>query len=304
MSTFFPKDDHKTEPSPPSVSGGTIGDDPQVKAFMESLKEPQTVKTAELYVEITWNGRKEHRTIGPIDSLFHGKQAQGKDRLYAAAYLVRRDGNRCTIRGPTCTQGEAPFEHPEGADFDHIDPVHLPLNQASNLRLACHPCNSWEQPQQRREILHRKPNPLPASTKEREREDAAHSHARSFKPSSREMAQSSEQFPATVRDAFHPQTGRLAKLGQSVLKKWYVNNLPDLVGIGRATTFGKYIDEFVEQGYLIEEPGEKGVRLVRTGKNAASLLWRELGLRLEEKEAVQSEEQAPPAPGEPGKSAV
>ena len=42
-------------------------------------------------------------------------------RAFTAAYLVLKYGNRCFHRTEYCFMGDQPFEHPERANFDHID---------------------------------------------------------------------------------------------------------------------------------------------------------------------------------------
>jgi hypothetical protein len=210
--------------------------------------------------------------LGPGDFASLGKRITGIRRRMTVAYLVKRDGNRCAIADPEfCIMKDHPFADPLHADIDHIKIESPPNQRLSNLRLACSPCNSHVQKFQW------KSNRTASTRSKRESQTSEHPH--SLKPTSGETASSWKMFPKTVEDAFHPIKGRLAQLNDEVLKDWWVNNLPEIIGLGRATTFAKYIHEFVSQGYLTEEPGKDGVRLVRTGKRADEILWRELGIR-------------------------
>ena len=87
-------------------------------------------------------------------------------------------------------------------------------------------------------------------------------------------------FPETVRLLFHPLTGMLSKVDTSVDSDWLVNNLPDMVGEGRATTYAKYVHEFVMQEYLREDVKAGDRVLTRTGKSSAKLLERALGMQI------------------------
>lgn len=108
-----------------------------------------------------WRG-KTHRQTLDGDSLasYTDRIDNERLRIVSAAYLILKYGNHCTIRSALCTQGEAPFEHPESADFDHIN-GNSKDHRLRNLRLACHSCNSH---------LQWKQKSVPVSSQIRERE--------------------------------------------------------------------------------------------------------------------------------------
>jgi hypothetical protein len=127
----------KKEPAAPSVSTETA---PRI---------PEGFSKARFNLSLWWRGRLLTREMGPEFLASYTDRIQGKLRELAAAYLILRDGNCCTIRSALCTQGNAPFERPSGADFDHIDGKKPPNQRVGNLRLACHSCNSHVQSMRR-----------------------------------------------------------------------------------------------------------------------------------------------------------
>lgn len=137
-------------PRPPSVSTGTDE---------SGLKE----------VRYVWRGRPYKQYMDGDSLATYGDKIKGRLRAASAAYLVLRDGNRCTIRSGFCVMGDLPFERPESADFDHIIiNKKSPDNRLKNLRLACHPCNSHQQ------RFQWKQNGNPTSPQERERTTQGH----------------------------------------------------------------------------------------------------------------------------------
>ena len=205
------------------------------------------------------------------DSAFsEGRRLRGRPKDLALAYIFGRDVKDriiCEIRGEEISFDAATIHHRKSPGY-HV---------AKYLGIACFTHNS----------AHQSPSKYqPPTSDEIERESKAqhgsHTHPNSFTPTSAETARSIEMFPKTVEHLFHPVKGKLAKLGMDIEKDLLVNTLPEVVGLGRATTFGKYIHEFVKQGYLTEQPKGADVYLVRTGKKADALLKRVLGLSLEE----------------------
>ena len=244
-----------------------------------SLDSPPTVSTGatdltfgsmEVYhIEVRRSGTRGARVyrydVGPWLPLGHDKQIRGIWREVGARAFERKGLTRCMIAdaGWCSMKGRTDLTWREliHMDFDHMNGDRTD-HRFGNLQPACSSCNSHKQ---------RKPSALP-TTNERESEPRANT------PTSGETALSWQIFPLTVEDAFHPMKGRVAKPGMSVNKEWYVNNLPDIIGRGRATTFGKYITEFIQQGYLDPQPSKDGIKLVRTDKSVEKLLWRELGI--------------------------
>lgn len=120
-----------------------------MSAPLPSVSTGTSLSEVQLYhVTITWRGKRETRLFGPDDlASLRDRIDNPRMRLYVAGYLILRDGNRCSIRSPFCIQGEAPFEHPESADFDHIN-GNRKDHHLRNLRLACPRCNThlqWKQ---------------------------------------------------------------------------------------------------------------------------------------------------------------
>ena len=101
-------------------------------------------------VSIVWKGKRLERMLGPDDRMAPASKERIESpimRAFTAAYLVLKYGNRCFHRTEYCFMGDQPFEHPERANFDHIDGNNH--NHAlGNLRLSCQSCNShlqWKQ---------------------------------------------------------------------------------------------------------------------------------------------------------------
>ncbi|GEM_PF-3428368 len=135
----------------PSVSTGTI---------------PAGMSQEFFNVSIIWKGKKETRMMGPDDVAYYGDRAEGKQRLFDAAYFVLRDGNRCMGRYPgICAMGDSPFANPSGADFDHINGRRT-SRLLKDIQLMCSSCNSHKQNEERR--LQWKQTPAAASSQKRE----------------------------------------------------------------------------------------------------------------------------------------
>jgi hypothetical protein len=98
-------------------------------------------------------------------------------------------------------------------------------------------------------------------------------------PTSAETAASYRMYPRAVELLFHPQTGRLATLGMTANRDDVANRLPEWVKEGRAPTYGRYLTEFVKQGFLTLTGRGEGAVLTRTGKSGeivyamAGLTW-------------------------------
>ena len=244
-----------TKPAHPIVSDGTT-----VRLFsVSAIRRGKTIT-------VVWGDDMICTPYGRIT---------GTRRKLTIAYLVKRDGNRCSLQfRQWCIMGERPFENPEKAEIDHIEICEPPDQHLRNLRLACGPCNKHAQ------SLQWKSNRAAASA-HRERE----MQGRTVQPE-REVTSHAEfvsihAFPGAVKLLFG-KDGYLEKPGQHRPKKWLIGILPEKVGTGRSTTYGKYVnDEFMPQGYLTEEAFDTGsgkeVHLVRTTKDASKLLERELG---------------------------
>jgi len=161
-----------TDPHP-SVSTGSV-EETFVTSVIEAAKDLR--KTGMTDITIIWNGRKFTMYVEPTTVFGYGKKIEGRARQVAAKYLVWRDNNPgCSIRSPMCQMGGAPFADPARADFDHIngkDREHM----ASNLRLACHSCNSHIQNEQRFHWKHTA-EPTSAGTGVSERESLGRAEA-------------------------------------------------------------------------------------------------------------------------------
>lgn len=129
------------DPAPPSVSTGTF-----IERVIEDAKDLRKAGIAE--ITITWNGKAFSTVVTPDTILSYTTRIRGKLRAVGAAYLVWRDGNKCSIRSPFCSMGQQPFADPVHASFDHIDGINT-HNQAHNLRLSCISCDSHIQNEQR-----------------------------------------------------------------------------------------------------------------------------------------------------------
>jgi hypothetical protein len=131
-----------TEDTAPYVSTGTIE-----QQFVNSLNlNPDLKAEGILTFSYLWKNKTLTVTLGPGDLASYGDDIEaGRLRYQSAIYLTLRDGNRCVIANPSfCIMGIQPFEHPEKADFDHID-GNRRNHKLKNLRLSCHPCNSHQQ---------------------------------------------------------------------------------------------------------------------------------------------------------------
>lgn len=262
----------------PSVSTGTGEDEYRI---------PEGMSKDTFYVRFVWNGKTREIFMGPDFIPSIRDRIEGWRRAASAAYLVMRDGNRCTIASPEhCLMKGKPFANPEGADFDQIV-LFPPDHRISNRRLACHPCNSHKQKEQlaelKAQLLQWKSTHAASSTREREREFPAGAHSEAPAATSAETDRSLYMFPRTVRLLFAPG-GYLAEPGDHIGKDWLINNLPEKVGKGRSVTYSRYVHEWVMQGYLTEEnfdTGDRGseVHLVKTQKPTDKLLERELGIK-------------------------
>ena len=126
----------------PSASTGTI------ERFMDSVKNVSPKEEGVFDVTIDWKGRRISMLMFPdMLASYRDRIEAGKLREFTAAYLVRRDGNKCAIQSSFCELGSQAFARPSSANFDHIDGDRR-NHRMKNLRLACHSCNShlqWKQ---------------------------------------------------------------------------------------------------------------------------------------------------------------
>lgn len=135
--------------NPASVSTGTTDQDVE-RQFVEGVtKDAKGGVDLRKYgiaeITLTRKRTKFVITVGP-DTYFGNSDGRitGKSREILVKYLLWRDGNRCTVKSSKCIMGDNPFSNPLGADIDHIVPTTIGGKaQAANLRLTCHPCNSY-----------------------------------------------------------------------------------------------------------------------------------------------------------------
>ena len=232
-----------------------------------------------LELEIVYGKRRRHLKtwMGPDTPIHVTKDGRviGRNRAFLAAYLITTAGNRCARQFKDfCIMGNRPFENPLSADFDHLD-GDRDNRLAGNFGLTCPPCNRHAQTLQLKSI-----RVVASAVRERERKTLAHAAANLFSISE-ETQRSIDMVYGSVKYFFHPTLGTMIRRGAEVDREWVVNNLPDIVGRGRAVTYAKYIHEWVMQGYLSEAAKGSKTTLVRTGKSADALVERELGIKPE-----------------------
>lgn len=139
------------EPTHPSVSTGTYAAKDFVDSFNIKPDAPLWEPSKDRFmVSIRWKGNTLTKELGPEDWMAPRSKERIESpisRLFTATYLVLRDGNRCAPRTEFCIMGAQPFEHPESANFDHMDGDRH-HHELKNLRLSCQTCNShlqWKQ---------------------------------------------------------------------------------------------------------------------------------------------------------------
>lgn len=142
-------DDRRRSPPAPLTSTGTTDQEIEHQFVEEVNKDAKGGIDLRKYgiAEITLTRRRTRFviTVGP-DTYFGNAKGRilGKSREILVKYLLWRDGNKCTVKSPKCIMGDSPFSNPLGADIDHIIPTTIGGKaQAENLRLTCHPCNSY-----------------------------------------------------------------------------------------------------------------------------------------------------------------
>ena len=129
-------------------------------------------------ITVRRKGKLETYLVGPDFNLSTAwdNRISGLRREIAVKYCVLRDGNRCSLKTAACVMGDNPFPDPLHADLDHIIPAALGgKSNAGNVRLVCHPCNSYEFA---RQLFHWKTKPAAGSAQiESERESPPRAHA-------------------------------------------------------------------------------------------------------------------------------
>lgn len=123
----------------------------------------------------------EREKVFQEDHIFgNGIRLTKKQRKKAVLYLVTRDGANCSFCRTILVD-------PLKADVDHIDPWADSRHKASNLRLACHSCNSHQFTQ----VLHEKIKTATASA-------SASSHREREKKKSQSLGGATEQLQEDV----------------------------------------------------------------------------------------------------------
>jgi hypothetical protein len=213
--------------------------------------------------------------VTPDTEFTTGARLRGRSRRLAVKYLLLRDGNRCAIRRPGCTNPDG-FADPMGADIHHLDGRNERGHHiAKNLVLACHSCNSSENASKAWGAL-TLPPPPPSTPFESVRKDgvAVRSGPVGPAPASKET-----QLKPIYRESFDawkalPETwtklgkaiGRPVQIGDWVLLDDFVSFAvgelkDDVEGKPSSQTIKRYCDE--DRLHELELLKDKGRRYIR-----------------------------------------
>ena len=162
----------------------------------------------------------------------------GRAYQWVGAYLDLRDGHKCFFCGKSDI----------ALIVEHLD--RNPTNyDPGNLHWSCWSCN------QKKELF---PKPLP---QERENEGPAHGEW-----SSEEGARSDRMTYRYRQELYHPKNGRMkdqgTRFGKTALAEW----LEEWTGVGKSTTYLKYLSKDITAGYLNQFEEDGMLKLERTEK--------------------------------------